>query len=89
MYYKTAVHLVNQNAYVIKTGPEKYCSIKTSHTGIDNMWILKNSKYTPLVKLLARQARPVTTQDGSGNKAENYSSISTANQHQLRQKMYE
>ena len=25
---------------VIKTGPEKYCSIKTSHTGVNNMWIL-------------------------------------------------
>ena len=28
---------------VIKTGQEKYCSIKTSHTGVNNMWILKNS----------------------------------------------
>ena len=28
---------------IIKTGPEKYCSIKTSHTGVNNMWILKNS----------------------------------------------
>ena len=28
---------------VIKTGPEKYCGIKTSHTGVNNMWILKNS----------------------------------------------
>ena len=27
---------------VIKTGLEKYCSIKTSHTRV-NMWILKNS----------------------------------------------
>ena len=27
----------------IKTGLEKYCSIKTSHTGVNNMWILKNS----------------------------------------------
>ena len=27
---------------VIKTGLEKYCSIKTSHTGVNNMWILKN-----------------------------------------------
>ena len=26
---------------VIKTGLEKYCSIKTSHTGVNNMWILK------------------------------------------------
>ena len=28
---------------IIKTGLEKYCSIKTSHTGVNNMWILKNS----------------------------------------------
>ena len=28
---------------VVKTGLEKYCSIKTSHTGVNNMWILKNS----------------------------------------------
>ena len=45
--------------------------------------------YTPLIKLLAQQARPGRTQDGSRNKAENYSSISATNQHQLRQKMYQ
>ena len=28
---------------VIKTGREKYCSIKSSHTGVNNMCILKNS----------------------------------------------
>ena len=28
---------------VIKTGLEKYCSIKASHTGANNMWIPKNS----------------------------------------------
>ena len=28
---------------VIKTGQEKYSSIKTSYTGVNNMWILKNS----------------------------------------------
>ena len=28
---------------VIKTGQEKYCSIRTSHTGVNNMFILKNS----------------------------------------------
>ena len=28
---------------VIKTGLEKCCNIKTSHTGVNNMWILKNS----------------------------------------------
>ena len=27
----------------VKTGLEKYYSIKTSHTGVNNMWILKNS----------------------------------------------
>ena len=37
----------------------------------------------------ALQARPGMTKDGSGNKAENYSSISATNQHQLRQKMYQ
>ena len=26
-----------------KTGLEKYCSIKTSHTGVNNMWMPKNS----------------------------------------------
>ena len=28
---------------VIKTGLEKHCSIMTSYTGVNNMWILKNS----------------------------------------------
>ena len=28
---------------VMKTGPEKYGSIKTRCTGVNNMWILKNS----------------------------------------------
>ena len=32
-----------------------------------------NNNYTPLTKLLARQARPGTTHDGSGTKAEIYS----------------
>ena len=27
---------------VMKTGLEKYCSVKTSHTGVNNMWILMN-----------------------------------------------
>ena len=45
--------------------------------------------YTPLAKLLTQQARPGTTQDGRGNKVENYSSISATNQYQLRQKMYQ
>ena len=28
---------------VIKTGLEKYCSTKTSHTGVNNMWILNST----------------------------------------------
>ena len=36
---------------VIKTELEKYCSVKTSHTGVNNMWILKNS--TNLLSSLA------------------------------------
>ena len=43
MYYKTVVQLVNQNTYSYKDWTRKYCSIKTSHTGVNNMWILKNS----------------------------------------------
>ena len=36
--------LINPSiAFIMKTGLEKYCSIKTSHTGVNNMWILKNS----------------------------------------------
>ena len=32
---------------IIKTGQEKCCSIKTSHTGVNNMWIRKNSTNLP------------------------------------------
>ena len=39
---QNVVQLVNLYT-VIKTGLEKYCSIETSHTGDNNMWILKNS----------------------------------------------
>ena len=35
---------------VIKTGLEEYCSIKTSHTGVNNMWILK--KFTVIIRSL-------------------------------------
>ena len=38
---------------VIKAGLEKYCSIKTSHTGVNNMWILKKfHKFTVIFKSL-------------------------------------
>ena len=45
--------------------------------------------YTPLTKLLARWARSGRMQDGSGNHAEKYSSISATNQHQISSKMYQ
>ena len=34
--------LLTKILLVIKTGPDKYCSRKTSHIGVNNMWILKN-----------------------------------------------
>ena len=38
---------------VIKTGLEKYCSIKTSHTGVNNMWIRKEfHKFTVIIRPL-------------------------------------
>ena len=44
MYYKTVVQLVNQNTYSHKDWTRKnYCGIKTSHTGVNNMWIIKDS----------------------------------------------
>ena len=43
MYYKTVAQLVNQNTYSYKDWTKKILNIKTRHTGINNMWILKNS----------------------------------------------
>ena len=43
--------LLSKILTVIQTGLEKYCSIKTSHTGVNNMWILKKS--TNLLSSLA------------------------------------
>ena len=38
---------------IIKTGLEKYCSIKTSHTRVNNMWILKKfHKFTVIIRSL-------------------------------------
>ena len=56
-----------------------------------NVWCVKVDffSYTPLTKLLAQQARPGTTHDGSGTKAETYSSILATKQHQSRQKIYQ
>ena len=39
---KQLSRLLTKILTVIKTGQQKYCSIKKSHTGV-NMWILKNS----------------------------------------------
>ena len=52
---------------VIKTGLEKYCSIKTSHTGVNNMWILKNSTklLSSLGHLGVRKATSIQTFDFS------------------------
>ena len=52
---------------VIKTGLEKYCSIKTSHTGVNNMWILQNSTnlLSSLSHLEVRRATSIQTFDFS------------------------
>ena len=39
---KQLSRLLTKILTVIKTGQEKYCSIKASHAGINNVWILKN-----------------------------------------------
>ena len=50
---------------VIKTGLEKYCSIKISHTAVNNMWILKNSTnlLSSLAHLRVHKANSVQTFD--------------------------
>ena len=52
---------------VITTGPEKYCSIKTSHTEVNNMWILKNSTnlLSSLGHLVVHRATSIQTFDFS------------------------
>ena len=59
--------LLTKMLAVIKTGLEKYCSIKTSHTGVNDMWILKN--YTNLLSppghLGVRKATSIQTLDFS------------------------
>ena len=42
---KELSNLLTKILTVIKIGLEKYCSIKTSHTGVNNMCILKNSTH--------------------------------------------
>ena len=67
MYYKTVVHLVNQNTYSHKDWTRKYCSIKTSHTGVNNTWILKRSTnlLSSLGHLGVHRATPIQTFDFS------------------------
>ena len=50
---------------VIKTGLEKYCSVKTSHTGVNNIWILRNSTnlLPSLAHLGVRKATSIQTFD--------------------------
>ena len=52
---------------VIKTGLEKYCSMKTRHTAVNNMWIFKNSTnlLSSLGHLGVRKATPIQTFDFS------------------------
>ena len=59
--------LLSKILTVIKTGLEKYCSVKTSHTGVNNMWILKNSTnlLSSLAHLGVRKATSIQTFDFS------------------------
>ena len=52
---------------VINTGLEKYCSVNTSHTGVNDMWILKTSTnlLSPLAYLGVRKATSIQTLDFS------------------------
>ena len=45
--------------------------------------------YTPLTKLLVRWARPGRKHGGSGDHAEEYSSISATNQRQISSKIHQ
>ena len=50
---------------VMKTGLEKHCIMKTSHTGVNNMWMLKNSTnlMMSLAHLGVRKATSIQTFD--------------------------
>ena len=61
----------------------------TSHARLMLYNKLDYLKEKVLYTILAWQARPGTTHDGSGTEGETYSSISATNQHQLRQKIYQ
>ena len=59
--------LLSKILTIIKTGLEKYCRVKTSHTGVYNMWILKNSTnlLSSLAHLGVRKATSIQTFDFS------------------------
>ena len=59
--------LLNKILTAIKTGLEKYSSIKTSHTGVNNMWILKDdSKFVEFLShLRVHRATSIQTFDFS------------------------
>ena len=50
---------------VIKTRLEKYCSIKTSHTGVNNVWILSTNLLSSLSHLGVHRATSIQTFDFS------------------------
>ena len=60
---KQLFSLLTKILTVIKTGLEKYCSVKTSHTGVNNMWIRKNSTnlLSSLADLGVRKATSIQT----------------------------
>ena len=59
--------LLSKILTVIETGLEKFCSIKASHTGVNNLWILKNSTnlLSSLGHLGVRKATSIRTFDFS------------------------
>ena len=65
MYYKTVSSLLAKALTVMKTGLEKHCIMKTSHTGVNNMWMLKNSTnlMMSLAHLGVRKATSIQTFD--------------------------
>ena len=62
---------------VTKTGLEKYCSVKTSHTGVNNMWILENS--TNLLSSLAHFG----VRKATSNQTFDFSTLYTSIPHDL------
>ena len=61
------VQIVNQNTHSHKEWIRKYCSTKTSHTGVNNMWMLKSSTniLSSLAHLEVRKTTSIQTLDFS------------------------